>query len=337
LDDSFCSLSASGVDTVSYALRPRTNDAADEIASLARRREVTHRETGEVLSMRPGPAGSVMVGQPVEGMRLGVFPGVGMLFAEGRLGAMLARSPDDHSLAEPARLAAGSLRVLEALDGLGLDLCESTAAVRRLDLAAELRFDRPADGLAFLRAMGALDVPRYKRDVWLEGSRVETVYWRTPKRGVVVGRLYDKGVEAKTDPPGARLRLERQLRYAKSKQRTPAALSTSDLAAIYRGNFEALMRGSSDVIATGLNGAQKALLDLVETGDLTPRKAERMLGTLVLLERFGRSWYEKRYTAARRERELRELGILIDPDRDEPEPVPVGDLLEALVESFSTN
>jgi hypothetical protein len=97
------------------------------------------------------------------------------------------------------------------------------------------------------------------------------------------------------------------------------------------------MRGSSDVIATGLNGAQKALLDLVETGDLTPRKAERMLGTLVLLERFGRSWYEKRYTAARRERELRELGILIDPDRDEPEPVPVGDLLEALVESFSTN
>lgn len=336
--DSFCRVAASGLDTVSYALRPVGDDRADALRRLQIGSELLHDGTGEVLRVGPGPAGSVMIGKPLEAMRVGAFPGVGLLWAEGRLGAILARTSEDHSLAPADKLINGALRVRDALAHVGLDVSDSVAAMRRVDLAAELRFDRPGDGLSFLRAMASLEVPGVKRDVWFNGSRVETVYWRTPKRGAVRGRLYDKGAESGSDAPGRRLRLERQVRYPKAKQQSPAALSSSDLEALYRGRFEALERGSGNVIATGLSGAQRAILDQVESGALTPRKAERMLGTLILLDHFGPSWWEKRYTATRRQRELQELGIVLDPDRkDDAEPVPVGELLAALIGSFRAN
>ncbi len=336
--DSFCRVAASGLDTVSYALRPDGDDSAEALSRLRIGRDLVHEDTGEVVRLGPGPAGSVIIAKPLEGMRVGAFPGAGFLWAEGRLGAILAGSPEDHSLAPAAKLANGAARVRDALANVGLNVGDSLAAMRRVDLAAELRFDRPGDGLSFLRAMASLEVPGVKRDVWFTGSRVETVYWRTPKRGAVRGRLYDKGVESGSDAPGHRLRLERQVRYPKAKQQSPAALSGGDLEALYRGRFEALERGSGNVIATGLNGAQRAILDQVESGAITSRKAERMLGTLVLLDHFGASWWEKRYTATRRQRELQELGIVLDPERNEAaEPVPVGELLAALIGSFRAN
>ncbi len=336
--DGFCSVAASGLDTVSYALRPDGDDSAEALSRLRIGRDLVHDATGEMLRVGPGPAGSVIIAKPLEGMRVGAFPGAGFLWAEGRLGAILAGSPEDHSLAPAAKLVSGALRVRDALAHVGLDVGDSLAAMRRVDLAAELRFKRPGDGLSFLRAMASLEVPGVKRDVWFNGSRVETVYWRTPKRGAVRGRLYDKGAESGSDAPGHRLRLERQVRYPKAKQQSPVALSGGDLEALYRGRFEALERGSGDVIATGLSGAQRAILDQVESGAITSRKAERMLGTLVLLDHFGPSWWEKRYTAQRRSRELQDLGIVLDPDRnDDAEPVPVGELLAALIGSFRAN
>ncbi len=333
-----CSVAASGLDTVSYALRPDGNDSADALSRLRLGRELVHQETGETMRVGPGPSGSVIIGKPLEGMRVGAFPSVGLLWAEGRLGAILAGSSEDHSLAPADSLVNGALRVRDALALVGLDFADSRAAIRRVDLAAELRFDRSGDGLSFLRAMASLEVPGVKRDVWFNGSRVETLYWRTPKRGAVRGRLYDKGVESGTDAPGHRLRLERQVRYPKAKQQTPAALSGSDLEALYCGRFEALERGSGNVIATGLNGAQAAILEKVKSGEITALRAERMLGTLVLLDHFGPTAWEKPYTAKRRQRELQELGIVLDPDRKEAaESVPVGELLAALIGSFRAN
>ncbi len=270
----------------------------------------------------------------VGAMRLGIFPGPGLVFAEGRLAAILSGTTADHALAPSEELTNGATKALEALAHIGLEFEPEPVGVRRLDLAAELRFDRPADGLCFLRAMAALEVPGLKRDVWVNRARVETVYWRTPKKGAVRGRLYCKGTEAQTDRPGARLRLERQVRYPKSQQQTPETVSSGDLEALYRGRMEALTRGHNDVVAAGLSGAQSALLDRVAEGYVTPRRAERMIGTLALLERFGPDWWDKRYTAQRRMRELQELGVVLDLEREDRETVPVGELLNELVSSF---
>jgi hypothetical protein len=270
-------------------------------------------------------------------MRLGVFPGVDMIFAEGRLAAMLARSEDDHDLAPASKLTDGAECVGNALAALGFDFDTRPESVRRLDLAAELCFEKPADGLSFLRAMATLEVPGTKRAIWVDNQRVETVYFRTPKRGIVNARIYGKNEETGLGPPGGLVRLERQVRYPKAKQQRPESISGSDLEALYRGRFTALSQGREAVIATGLDGAQSAVLDRVADGALTARKAERILGTLTLLEHFGQDWWEKGYTARRRVRELQELGIVLDLERKEREPVPVGELLRLLIGSFAAS
>ncbi len=331
--NSFC-LGGSGVDSVSYALRPRGSEGIAALSEFYRRREFLHAGTGEVIRKARGPSGSLLVGKPINGMRIGCFPGPGLIFAEGRLGAMLARSGDDHRLTGADQLATGEERFREALGLIGLDFEPEPAAIRRLDLAAELRFDNPADGLSFMRAMAALDVPGLKRDIWVNKGIVETVYHRTPKRGEVRSRVYRKDREAGIVGQGVIVRLERQVRYPKAKQQTSEGISGSDLEALYRGRLEGLAKGSGSVVASNLTGAQGMILKRCEEGAITARKAERMLGTLVLLDHFGREWWEKSYTVARRERELQELGIVLDTERQEREPVPVGALLTALVESF---
>ncbi len=321
------------MDTVSFAFRPR-DEALDRLSYLARRRESVNPLTGEVIRFNDGPRGSLIASRPIGAMRLGAYPGAGMLYAEGRLGALLAGTTEDHSLASTKGLAPGAERAKEAFAELGL-VINSTTAVRRLDLAGELHFDRPADGLSFLRALANLDIPGSKRDIWMKDARVETIYYRTPKRGQVRLRCYDKGVEAGTHEPGARVRLERQVRYAKAQQQTPEAIQASNLEQLYQGRLAAWTDATTDVVATDLLGAQQAVLERLAADLISARVAERLVGTLVLVEHFGFEWWEKRHTAQRRKRELRELGIVLDLERKEAEPVPVGQLLTDLRSAFA--
>ncbi len=337
-NDRNCRPSSSGLDTVSYAFRPRGErdlDAFDRFLSRARN-AVADRETGEVLRLRRTAQGGVLVASPINGARVGFFPGPGLIFCEGRLAALMARSEDDHALAPSGALVPGSDRAREALGRVGLELV-GTPAIRRLDLAGELRFKSGADGLSFMRTLASLDVPGLKRDVWMRGTRVETVYYRTLQAGAVRLRAYDKGVEAKTDAPGVRIRLERQVRYAKRQQQTPATVAGSDLAKLYKGRLAAWTNATGDIVATNLTGAQNAVLSRLSNGAITERRAERLLGTLVLLERFGDGWWDKPHTRQRRVRELRDLGVALDLERLEAEPVPVGELIKRLSASFATD
>jgi hypothetical protein len=65
------------------------------------------------------------------------------------------------------------------------------AKVRRLDLAADLAFADPTDGLRFLHGMSLLRVPGLKIDVWRSEGLAETVYLRL-KSGRTRWRIYDK-------------------------------------------------------------------------------------------------------------------------------------------------
>lgn len=332
--DSFC-LHQSGVDSVSYALRPQCDEGHQAISRFRSRSEFLNFETGEYHRTTNGPSGSVLIDKPVNGMRLGCFPGTALIFAEGRLGAMLARSGDEHRLMNACLLPTGESRFHEALRLLGFELEPELARVRRLDLAAELRFTKTADGTSFMRALASLDVPGLKRDVWIgKGGVIETVYFRTPKRGQVRLRVYRKDLEAKIKGQGVIVRVERQVRYSKAQQQTSERVSGSDLSALFEGRLEVLARGSGSVVVSNLSGAQEMILKRCEEQAISPRKAERMLGTLTLLDHFGREWWDKAYTVARRERELQDLGIVLDTERQEREPVPVGELLTLLVESF---
>jgi hypothetical protein len=277
-----------------------------------------------------------MLSRPVEGMRLGAYPGSGMLWAEGRLSAMLAGSSDDHSLAPLSSLSSGADRALKAWDLVGLDLAEASTAVRRLDIAAELCFDDPRNGRAFMRAVAFLEVPGLKRDVWMHNNEIETVYHRTPGRGIVRRRIYDKGLEL-GDGVGTRIRLETQRRYQGQKQPTLGAMTPQRIANEWQARVEGWGQANKDITVVGLSRAQGAVLDLLAEDRITPRRAERLMGTLALLEIFGPSWWGHERTRQRRRRELRhDLGIVLDFD-EKSASVPLGAAIRDLIEALETS
>jgi hypothetical protein len=326
---------------VSYVLRPQSDDDRARLSEWMRRREVGRDEL-RGCKLIPSQRG-VMVSRAVAGVRFGAFHGdlAPAAWVEGRLAALLAGTDKAHGLAVPADLVAGAGKAREAFACLGLDLAAPVEAVRRADLAGDLTFDDGADGLAFLRALAALDVPRLKRDVWAVGPRIETVYYRTPKAGEVRMRAYDKGVESGTAPPGERVRFEMQRRFRKALQMSPANMAGMDWAESYRERLGPWERSADGFAVVSLNGAQEAVLNALREGatlrdgtTLTARRAERMLGTLVILSELGPDWYDKSATADRRKREFQDLGIVLDLARETREPVPVGALLKMLAEAF---
>ena len=160
------------------------------------------------LRSRPhvaGARGEVYVQD--RGARWGAFPD-GMAYVEGRVAALLD-GPEAHYLATPAQLVEASELFADTVgaDDLG------EVVTGRLDLASELTFDDPREGLTLMRAAAALDVPWLKTGT--EGSKrdgLETVAWRAVNGRSIALRLYDKGRESGTAEPGTRLRGERQRR-----------------------------------------------------------------------------------------------------------------------------
>jgi len=267
-------------------------------------------------SIRPSARRSYLFGTPVGGARVGFFPDHGLLYAEGRGASFFAGKVAPPSLLRPALLGHAAARAALELEQFGLPLLFEPVVVRRLDLALELRFNVPADGLRFLRALSALTVPRLKSDVWTRDGRVETIYFRTPDRGHPRFRIYDKGVEAKDAPPGERLRFERQIRYAKAQQIAPEALVRAGLAEAWASDLSAWSRAEALVQPSDLSAAQAAVVKAAEDGRIPPLNAERLLGWLALRsEGRGRSWWAtkgQRHIPARRAAELRSLGIALD-------------------------
>lgn len=274
------------------------------------------------------------------GMTLGVFSRNGLAVVEGRASAIVSEDTDNHALARPAALLeveAKAARILRRLDLVDLE-SRHRSYVRRLDLASEVVWPTAADGLSFLDALSRVDMPRLKTDVWRNRGRVETVYLRTPKRGAVRARAYDKGVEAGTHRPGERVRLERQVRWTSSEGPPMDRELSLDLGALFVKPLGGFLRATDGVQVLGIDAAVEALLEMVAADRLAPLRAERLVGTLAIAGRVGTDsgfWSDR--TAVRRRADLRSLGIDLDTDpAARARAVPVGDVVGAMVEAWRT-
>jgi hypothetical protein len=303
------SWNGSGVDTVRFRFR------GDVQGHERFARSGPHRE---------GPRGEIY--RQDAGVRVGAFRD-GTVYAEGRLAALVNGS-DDHSLLPITALPDAAAAARERL---GFPVEARAAAVGRLDVAAELRFEDGRDGLAFLHALAQADVPWAK--VGTEGKkreRVETVNFRSVRGRTILMRAYDKGVESDLTSPGELIRLERQRRYRKCSEIDVADAAELDVADLFVGReLESLARVTAEVVCD-LWGAVDRLNELVQSGTIKASRADGLAGFLVRRGEGHRqsTWYS-RWAA------LRELGILIDPLARESSAVPVGRHLRQIVDQLA--
>ncbi len=249
------------------------------------------------------------------------------MFVEGRVAALL-NGPDDHGLGDARALVAGAARAAELA---GVD-AGAECSVGRLDLAGELLFEEPQHGRRFLAALGALDVPWLKTGT--EGGKsagIETVYWRTVNGRSIVLRAYDKGVESGTGAAGTRLRIERQRRFRKVRERTVASIAGEALAPLYVGRELRTLLAAAPAEHTVGNvpDAIAGLRRRVATGELHGRTVERLVGYLAL-----RGEGLPLRTRQRRDAELGRLGVAVR-FAAEADCIAVAPVLAQLVERWA--
>lgn len=280
-------------------------------------------------------ARSFLLPEPVEGHRVGWFPGSRMMFAEGH--------PIPGALAPAVGLPAALNRLTHALADRGLQVPDQECrfgwskglhGVRRLDATVDLRFDSPAEGLAALAGVAALPLPRMKTQVMREvgGRRVETVYFRGTSGKRVLGRWYDKGIESGDAVRGLHVRPEDQRRFSKDTRPTVEEVaSTTYVRDAFVRRFEPLWRAAKGVKVGGVVELAHRLAELQDDGVITAAEAKRIAGHLVLdsidAHRQSRSQCYKDRAAARRHGLVLADGVL-----DEVE-VDLGDVLEHALDS----
>ena len=276
----------------------------------------------------------------IEGHRVGWFPGVRLLFAEGH--------PKPGGLGGPEDMAASFERLSEALEDRGIVLPkgnpisshaqggqrEGFGGVRRLDSTVDLRFDDPLEGLAALAGVAALPMPRIKKKIIPEtgGRRVETVYLHGYGGKRVLGRWYDKGNESGLAERGAWVRPEDQRRFgAVGRLPLDVVTQSSYPRDAFVQRFEPLWRAAKGVIVGGVSQLAVRLQEMVEAGDIKPSTAKALAGALV----FDAAGLEvqSRTTRMRDRAKCRDLGlVLADGVLDEVQ-VDLGDVLEAALDS----
>lgn len=267
--------------------------------------------------------------QKVEGHAVGVLPDRRMLWAEGH--------PAVDGLAAPKTLLDAQRRLLRGLRDVGLPVGRD-GGLRRFDSTVTLRFDDPLRGLAFLRGLAAVDVPRMKKAVY-EGSlgHPETVYLLGPGRSRrVLGRGYDKGVESGEAVRGTLVRLECQTRLPGEvgEYFTPELMTEHDqlVGAHFERRFAPVALSADGVHVGTAPALADRLAKLASEGRVSAAKAERLAGYLLVGERLDRGERTRR----RRRAELREFGLIVgDPARDSVD-VDLGEPLDAALAAWSS-
>jgi hypothetical protein len=307
-------LSDKGLDTVRF--RWRMDNQAYE--GFSKNRLMTR--GGEGYS--EGHRGERYVQTPLG--RVGVYRD-GLVYMEGRAAALEAADPENHDLLDPVRITLAEQVARDLALEVGAPLDDQPARLGRVDLASELRFSDDSEGSAFLHSLGSLDVPWCKSRVdGRKGDRIETVSFHGTRGKTIYLRAYDKGVEAGTDPPGNRIRVERQKRYRKDREIYASELNVFDLRRAFLGReFQSLVNLPSATVCD-LRGSIEAILDR----SCNWQQAERLVGFVVagcsLLPHMGRSVQYDRYA------ELRSIGVFIDPAQIKRLEVPVGRYLQTL-------
>ncbi len=313
-----------GVDTISYMFRKDRNDdefwlrlrVAEDQKLLSGFDEARYkiRGTAAVKELRRG---SYRLTEPLLNATWGWWSRRGV-YVEGRLGAMNPLDPvTPLSLGRPWTVVHWS-RICSALWNylfFPLEL-SPIGTVRRADLCVDLAFDSEAESERFMMALSRLCLPGFKQDTWVSAGRIETCYQRTP-RGRVRWRAYVKSVQAGLPTPPVVIRLEHQLSWNRADQPDADKITAQQLADLWLGELAPWADAADDVRVAGLSAAQEAIIAAAERGEITAQRAESLLGHVALQSAGrGRSFWRKMsrpHISARRERELRELAIILDP------------------------
>jgi hypothetical protein len=319
----------SGVDTVSYAYRPEGHSAFD------------------ALLMRPhnvGGGGSLVLAERgPDGGRVMAWPGYQLIAYESRLGAVLAGAQSTHALAPVAALAAGGEAAREAVGEIIRADPGPASEVRRFDLASEIFFEQSAEGLAFLSSLRGICPPRARTTHEVDAAgAVMTAYIRTAKRGVVLSRVYDKGREAGTHPPGIRIRIESQNRPPRARRMRPEVLAAQDLSTTFGRTMSHYLKADT-LVAAGSDAAVMELIAKAHRGHLSVAKAERLAGSTLFLKAAGRAAYhdpdksekENNRKSARRLKALRDEGISLEHELPPTATVPTSQLLRDAIDAFT--
>jgi hypothetical protein len=261
-----------------------------------------------------------------------------MTYVEGRAAAILNGS-EDHALVDVSTLETAALAGAD-LVGASPDSAE-LAALGRMDLTSELLLDDPREGVDLLSAAQHVDLPWLKTTVdGLKRGVPQSVSWRTMQGRSIVLRLYDKGVETGQAPPGMWVRLERQRRARKDRERTIAQAKAAGLRESFVGReLDALLAGEVATTVCDRWGAIEQVRELVSARLVTRRTGELLCGHLSLGPTYEPYKSKKaresaRRTIRRREERLRKLGIALDPIAESRRVVHVADYLRRFVDRF---
>ncbi len=329
------SVAAAGVDTWSIAWYLREGSSGEKAMRQ--------------LATDPA-ARSKLLPEKIAGHRVGWFPGSRLVFAEGRPGGeeglcdprelpgvarLLADAVRDRGISlprhdyRPGGIPDGAVRRSPLLGDSGF------AGVRRLDSTVDLRFDTPGEGLAVLSGVAAVPMPRVAKKVQREvgGRRVETVWMLGSSGRSVLGRWYDKGLEANSDARGLRVRPEDQRRFAKDARVAVDVLAeTSFVRDSFVRRFAPLWSASKGVIVAGVADLAARVVELVEDGDMTPGEAKGALGHLVL-DAGGADRLQSRRTWYRDRSVCRRHGLVLAQADEEVREIDLGDVIEEALDT----
>jgi hypothetical protein len=302
-----CRPGAAGFDTVRVRLRDQ-----DGAYDRARGSGAALQARGELRLTRGG-------------VTVGAYPD-GLVTVEGRLAALL-HGEDDHRLLGPEALNDAPAAAAELFGG-----DPRGAAIGRADLASELHFGDGREGLSLLHAASRVDLPWLKSgSEGVKGQRVETVAWRTVQGRSVVLRLYDKGVETGQAEPGEWVRLERQRRYRKDRERTVAQLLAVPLAETFAGReLSSIVEAGTVVSVCDQVSAVECIRLAVARGEVSRSLAGSLVGFIHLGAK-GVPPRTVRYWASA----LRRLGVAFDPNIGGRDVVPIGDYLGRFSEAWA--
>jgi hypothetical protein len=256
---------AYGIDTVRFAFRDsRIVDALSPLPSH-------HPITGERLRWSPQDRGARV--RLVNGASAVLYHDHVTL--EWRLAALLADDARVHRLAVPRELREGLERAADLLGDLaGGVRPHGPAGLARCDLAAELCFDEPPHGRLWLASLAQLNLSRLQRIEWTSGrGYLESVDWRRPSTRQKAIGAYDAGIAHRSDPAGARIRVERELRATRAQQRTPEQLLAGDLGAMFMGaEIAHMIDAPGRIVLVAAPSRIGAVIDQLDATELVRRR-----------------------------------------------------------------
>jgi hypothetical protein len=246
------------------------------------------------------------------------FPGHAVLALEGH--------PSASGLAEPWGLEGAYQEAIDALRSWG-HVPTAFVGLARLDSTVTQRMNRH-EGQAVLAGLAALDVPTC--DPVVRGKPAHSIAYVHTRGRRVLGRAYDKGRESGKAERWELIRLEDQFRPASGSRPGREHFHAEYVRGRFHRRFLPLYRSARGVKVTGLPVIARDVSERIQAGELDTRRAERMMGSLLLLAAgapYSRSTYYKRRA------ELRDNGYVLADDYFTPVEVDLGAVLEAALET----